>query len=76
MSILQMQKCGSRRFTSSNLVSQAHHCPLANVKIALLYASAHILLYGCIHLRLDALRPFNRGAAEQTATGRLSKFAL
>ena len=45
--------------TSMNLVSQAHHCPLANVEIALLYASANVLLYGCIHLRPDALRPFN-----------------
>lgn len=40
-------------------VAKAHHCALANVKIALLDASADALLYGCIHLRPDALRPLN-----------------
>ena len=41
------------------IVSKAYHCALANVEIALLYASADALLYGCIHLRPDALRPLN-----------------
>ena len=41
----------------------AHHCPFANAEVSLLYAPAHRLLDGCIHLCPDALCPLNGSAA-------------
>lgn len=44
-------------------MKSAHHCPFANVQIRLLYAPAHRLLDGLIHLGSDALCPLNACAA-------------